>query len=135
MTHTTARQTQFQQVHYFRKTVNFNDTGIASGVYVGTLPAGAQVIGTDVNVLVVFDAVTTNVLTAGINSTAYDNLVADGDVDESAVALTQNIKPTGTALVPLAAASDFYVKYTQTGTAATAGQAVIVVKYIPNNDQ
>lgn len=135
MAHTNARQTQFQQEHYFRKTVNFNDVGIGTGIYMGTLPAGAQVTSTSVNVLVVFNAVTTNVLTAGINGpSTNNNLVAAGDVDEASVALTNGIKPTGTALVPLAADSDILVMYTQTGTAATTGQAVIIVKYTPNND-
>jgi hypothetical protein len=27
-----------------------------------------------------------------------------------------------------------FVKYAQTGTAATAGQAVFVIQYVPNND-
>lgn len=132
---TTARQTQFQLVHYLRIAVNFNDTGIGSGVAKQTLPAGAIIIGTDVNILTAFNAVSTNVLTAGINGpTTNNNIVAAGDVDETAVALTQNVKPTGTALVSLAADSIVYVMYTQTGTAATTGAAIIIIKYIPNND-
>lgn len=135
MAGTNARLTQYQFHHTFRKTVNFNDTGIATGVKVGTIPAGAQITSSAVNIVTAFNAVTTNVLTAGINASSYNNCVAAGDVDETAVALTNGIKPTGTALVPLAADSDLYVMYTQTGTAATTGQAVVIVTYLPNNDQ
>lgn len=35
----------------------------------------------------------------------------------------------------VAADTNVYVRYTQTGTAATAGVATIIVEYIPNNDQ
>lgn len=136
MTHPNARQTQFQQQHYFRKLVNFNDTGIGTGVYVGTLPAGAQIVSTNVNIITGFNAGTTNVLTWGMNGpTTNNNMCAAGDVDETATGLTLGIKPTGTALVPLAADSDLYAMFTQTGTVATTGQAVLICHYIPNNDQ
>lgn len=130
---TTARRSSHQMVHYLRFVVNFNDTGIASGVAKQTLPAGAIVIGTDVNVTTVFNAGTTNVLVVGLAGVS-NNLIAAGDVDESTAALTQNVKPTGTALVPLAADSLVKVAYTQTGTAATTGKAYVIIKYIPDND-
>ncbi|WP_196301271.1 hypothetical protein, partial [Streptococcus pneumoniae] len=57
-----------------------------------------------------------------------------GDVDEASAALTKNVSPTGAALVPLATDLDVYVKYTQSGTAATTGKAYIVIKYVPDND-
>lgn len=135
MAQSNPRATQYQVVHYLRKTVNYNDTGIAAGtVIMGTLPAGAIITGTDVNVQVVFNAATTNVLTAGGNGTTADDVFAAADVAEGAVALTQNIKPTGSSLGVLAADRDICVKYTQTGTAATTGQAQIIVKYVLNND-
>lgn len=47
------------------------------------------------------------------------------------------IRHRGSALPgvgPLAADTQVFVKYVQTGTPATAGSAVVVIHYIPNND-
>jgi len=131
---TTARQYNHQLQHFLRFHVTYSDSGIASGVGKQTLPAGAIITGTDVLVDTTFNAQTTNVLTVGINGTTANNMVASGDVDETTAALTTGIKPTGTALASLAADSQVWVKYTQTGTAATQGSAYVIVKYIPNND-
>lgn len=132
---TTARQLPYQVVHYLRFTVNFNDTGIATGTGKQTLPAGAIIVGTDVIIQTAFNAGTTNVVTIGSNAATFNNIVAAADVDESgAVPLTQNIKPTGTAFGPLAADARVFAMYTQTGTAATAGRLTVIIKYIPAND-
>jgi hypothetical protein len=48
--------------------------------------------------------------------------------------LKSNLPPTGTALVPLAADSDVYAMYTQTGTAASAGAAYVIIEYVCDND-
>lgn len=131
---TTARQSSLQAVHYLRIGVTYSDAGISSGVGKQYLPANAVVVGTDVFINTTFNAQTTNVLTVGTNGTTANNLVASGDVDETTAALTQNIKPTSTALGPITADAQVWVKYTQTGTAATQGAATIVIKYVPNND-
>lgn len=130
-----GRENVPQTVCYIRKKVTFADAGISAGVPVEWLRKGSIILGTDVLVTTVFNAVTTNVLTVGINSTAYDNIVAAGDVSEAAVALTQSIKPTGTALVPLAADSQVFVKFTQTGTAATTGEAYVIIKFVNDRDK
>jgi hypothetical protein len=129
----TARQNAAQQVHYLRFAVNWSDNGIASGLGKQWLPKGAVITGTSVYVGAAFNAATTNVLTVGTNAT-YDNIVAAGDADEAAVAITNGIKPTGTALGPLATDAQVFAKYAQTGTAASAGSAIVVIQYIPNND-
>src|SRR5258706_13061372 len=106
----TARQTQYQHVHSLRITVNYNDPGIANGVGKQWLPAGAILVGTDVVVDTVFNAATTNVLTLGTNAAAYDNIAAAADINEGATGLTQNIKPTRTALGKLSAAAQVFAK-------------------------
>jgi hypothetical protein len=131
---TTARQSAEQQVHYLRFTVNFNDTGIATGNGKQWLPKGAVIIGTDVNIVTAFNAATTNVLSAGIEASTYANIVTSAQTVSGTPGLKANLPPTGTALVPLAADSQVFALYTQTGTAATTGQAIIIVKYIPAND-
>lgn len=130
----TARQNSAQLVHYLRFAVNFNDPGIASGIGKQFLPKGAIIKDTSVYVGAAFNAATTNVLTVGTNAASFNNIVAGADVDETTIAITNGIKPTGTALGPLAADTQVFVTYTQTGTAATAGSAVVVIQYIPNND-
>lgn len=136
MAKTTARAWQYQAPMSFRKRVNFNDTGVATGVYFGTIPAGAIIRGTDVMINVAFNAATTNSLTVGGNSANYNDIVNAAGVDETTPALTTGIKPNAaTALGSLTADLDIYVMYQQTGTAATAGQADIIVNYTLNNDQ
>jgi hypothetical protein len=130
----TARQNTSQEVHYLRFAVNFNDAGIASGIGKQFLPTGAIITDTSVFVKTPFNAATTNALTVGTNAGAFNNIVAAADVDESAIALTNSIKPTGAALGPLPSDTQVVVTYTQTGAAATAGSAVVMIKYIPNND-
>jgi len=121
-----------QQVHYLRKTVAYNTPGIASGVYMGTLPGGAQILDIVTNVHAAFNAGSTNVLTAGTNSTDFNNILDSSGVDESSA--TGQRDDTGLSL-ELAADADVYIKYTQSGTAAGAGSATIVIAYVPNNDQ
>ena len=130
----TARQLPYQVVHTLRIKVNYNDAGIASGVGKQWLPKGAIVTSTSVHVATAFNAGTTNVLTVGTNASAYNNIVAGADVDETAVAITNAIKPTGAALGPLAADARVFVTFTQTGTAATAGSAIVLIHYVPDTD-
>lgn len=122
-----------QQVYFLRKTVNFGDTGISSGVLMGTLPAGAHVINTSVHIRTVFNAATTNVLTVGTNSSSYNDLIASGTVDETALGYTV-ASPVSDVVYPTADLG-VYVKYTQTGTAGTTGKADIVVSYVPDLSQ
>lgn len=129
----TARKNSTQQVGYLRFTVNYNDTGIASGNNKQWLPAGAIVDSTFIVVTTAFNAGTTNVLTVGIGA-VNNNIVASGSVTPGTAGQTNGIAPTGLAVGPLPADEQVNVTYTQTGTAATAGQAMVIIKYIPNND-
>ncbi len=128
-----ARELHTQQIHYLRKRVNYNDSGISGGVYMGTLPAGAVVIDAVTRVITAFNAATTNVLTAGTNSSSYDNIVGAADVTEGTPGGYRAAILT-VAGTTYAADTDVYAKYTQTGTAATTGAAVIIISFVPNND-
>jgi hypothetical protein len=129
----TARRNTTQQVGYLRFAVNFNDTGIAAGVNKQWLPAGAVITDTSVMIAAAFNAGTTNVLSVGLGG-SNNTIVAAGAVAPGAVGLTNAIVPSGNALGPLATDSQVNVTYTQTGAAASAGQAIVMIKYIPNND-
>jgi len=128
----TARKNALQLVHYLRFTVNYNDVNVAGGNTKQWLPAGAIIVGTDVQIVTAFNAGTTNTLSVGTVGDTGTDIVNAQSV--AATGLTQNVAPTGAALGPLAADKQVVTSYAQTGTAATAGQAVVIVKYIPNND-
>lgn len=128
----TARKTQLQVMHTIAFSVNYNDAGIASGVNTGkVIPAGSRINGVDVWVDTVFNAATTNVLTVGLNGTTANDLVGSADVNEASAQMFPNIT-TGGALGTLSADKPVWVKYTQTGTPATTGAALVVIKYTPN---
>lgn len=93
-------------------------------VSLGTAPNGAIVFATIVEIITAFNAGTTNVLEVGTSATA-NAYVQAADVNETA---------TGTTVVSrsatLSAATEILAKYTQTGTAATAGLARVTVLYL-----
>lgn len=130
---TFARQLHTQQTHYLRARVRFNSAGIATGIVMGQLPIGALIRSVTIAIETAFNAATTNVLTVGLSSetTTFDDLVAAASVNEGAVGITT---VNNAAVQPLASVQNVVVQYTQTGTAATAGVATILVEYAPDND-
>ena len=135
MAATNPRFIHTQQVHYLRKTVNFNDTGIASGVLFGTLPAGASILpfASTIVVRTAFNAATTNNLLIGTTAGGND-ICATAD----SAAGTAGVKTLALATVTTgayrAADTDLFVAYTQTGAVATAGVATITIAFSVNND-
>lgn len=129
---TRARQFSAQMIHYLRKTVTFEDNG--SEVTVGWIPSGSLILQpiSGVRVSTAFDAGTTNVIDIGANT-------GNDDPDEFGTDLALG----SVAFVPLDEASGIYVATADTeitatvalaGTAATAGQAEVVIAFIPDND-
>jgi hypothetical protein len=126
---TNARQDPRQVVNTLKKTVNYNDAGIATGLaFDNPLPQNAFILRVLVEIVVAFNAVTTNVLTVGTVGTAYNNMVNAGDVNEAVVGIYDVTRALGRSLT---AAGDVtpYAMYTQTGTAATTGQAIIAIAF------
>jgi len=118
-----ARVYHTQQVHYIDATLTF-DSGV---VTIGTIPSGAHIIkpisGAAVNVA--FNAGTNNLIDIG--TTANDDLFAT-DLAGGTIAFV----PFDEAVTQLVAAdTTFTATYAQTGTAASAGSARIVICYIP----
>lgn len=120
-----ARQLHTQQIHYIRKRVNWNDSAIGTGVVFGTLPAGAMIVSQNVRVNTAFNAGTTNALNVG---------TAAGGTQLFTDAATAGARQPTIANLSFASDTDLYVQFAQTGTAASAGQADIVIGYCPNND-
>ena len=125
-----AQQYHQNLVHYLRKEVNYNDPGIASGIVIGRLPANAQVTQAVARVRTTFNAGTTNVLTVGTNAANYDNIFGTADIAEGSAG--NNAAPLAN-LQEVLTEADVFVKYAQTGTAATQGKAVIHIAYTVNN--
>lgn len=134
-----ARQLTEQAINYYRITVNFNDKNIGTGQQFGTLPPNAYILSIDAYVNTAFNAGTTNTLTVGTTSANANEIVASGITAATpgvyhltaAAGLGTAVSMGGTWLntnMPL------FAKYAQTGTAATTGQVVIVIAYMPNND-
>lgn len=124
-----ARLDPRQVVNTLKKTVNFNDPGISSGVaFANSLPLGAFITNVLVEIVTAFNAGTTNVLTVGTNAASYNNIVNATDVNEAATGVTQPTRGLGRSIAATAEQSVFAM-YTQSGTAATTGQAIIVIEY------
>lgn len=120
-----ARQDPRQVVNTLKRTVNWNDAGIASGVpFANSFPMGAVILGAVVEIVTAFDAGA--VLTVGTVGASYNNLIASTDVDEQTVGVTGPImRGAGRGLT---AAADITPYYMVTG-ALTAGQAIITYMF------
>lgn len=123
------RQDPRQVVNTLKKRIQYNTAGIASGVaFDNSVPVNAVIISVLVEIITAFNAGTTNVLTVGFNSTSYNDLVAAADVNEAVVATTRVDRGIGGSLVRSAGKTP-YVKFTETGTAATTGDAEVTITY------
>lgn len=120
-----ARKLHTQQIHQISLNIAYNTPGVAAGVAVGTLPAGAVLDKTSVYATTAFNATTTNTVSVGTTPTGTNYINA---TSVTAAARVDTVVPIAVA-GPLAADTIIYVSYAQTGTAATTGAATIVVTY------
>lgn len=121
-----ARFVQGGLVHVIRsREITIADS--ATAVEIGTIPAGSTILKplSGVNIDVVFNAATTNVIDIGTsaNDDLYATDLAAGTIAfvalDEAVAMTVDEDTT------------LYATYSQTGTAATTGSAYAVISYVP----
>lgn len=120
-----ARKYHTRQVHFLDAVVTFNTPGIADGVQIGTLPAGAQILHTIVNVTQAFNAATTNDLTVGTTPTGND-IAAAATVAANTAGAKES---TAGRSLDIQADLPVYARYVQAGAAATAGRARVVIEY------
>lgn len=114
-------------VGHVRRTVAWDDAGLAAGLPVGALEAGAIPLRAGVMVETAFNAGTTNVLVLG-SAADDDGLVTSANAVANAAGLKAG---TGALLgTPLAANTVFYARFSQTGSAATAGKATFWVEFL-----
>lgn len=126
---TTARNNMSQNVQTISGVVKFS-AGASAEVVIGTLPAGAIVVGGGVLVTTVFNAGTNNNIDVGTK--------ADPDGFATALAMTaKGLK----AFDELATSDDLQMTTDTvitatlglTGTAATTGEATVIVQFIAAN--
>lgn len=133
-----VREHSTTQTNYFRFTLNYNDPGASSGIKFGRIGRRAHIHALQCHVEAAFNAVTTNVITMGVSATGtelIDAATSTKSIDESQTTV-QSITKTDVLGVGVTSDDDkdLYVRYTQTGTAATAGKVTCVLSYMPNND-
>lgn len=116
--------------------VDFNTAGIATGIDWFKIEASAGkpvLIEFWAEVVAAFNAVTTNVLTAGRSTdSGLDDIITAGMITEG----TPGFYPASNANVKIRFTADTLVQisYTQTGTAATTGQAIFYARITPLAD-
>jgi hypothetical protein len=121
-----ARQDPRQVVNTLKQVINWNDAGVAAGVaFDNALPAGAAILDCLVEIVTPFNG-TAPVLTVGTVSTAYNNIVAAADVDETVAGTTRVTRGLGGLL---ARAADVAVYTKLALTSASAGQAIIIITF------
>ena len=104
---------------FYAGEVNFDDEGVATGVDLCNLPANIVVTRAVAIVKTAFNAGTTNVLTVGANNDIND-ILGTSDITEGTAATY-----TKDTFVEYGEKKTVKAKFTQTGTAATAGSAEI----------
>ena len=122
-------------VGVLRREVSFdtpfaNVAGAANtfGVPLGGLEAGAVVIGVDVSILTAFNAATTNVLVVGTVDDD-DGFAATAGTVPGTAGFKPNLQGALSG-IPLGSNKVCFAKFSQTGTAATAGKALVTVKFV-----
>lgn len=124
-----ARKFHLQAIHYLRRNISYADNG--KTVDVGTLPDGAIILKplSGVAVNVAFNGDTTNTLDIGPSTDTGTNLWA------TILALgTIAFVPLDEAVTLLVSGDTKVQAKVVSSASASAGSAVIVIAYIPNND-
>lgn len=116
-----GREYHESQTHYLKRDIAFTQSG---NLLVGTLPPNCVVLRSTVYVKTAFNAATTNTISIGTiaSGTAFGSALAAG-----AIALVPGTV-TASAANPQAD-TDVVATYSQTGAAATAGVASVIVEY------
>jgi hypothetical protein len=125
---TPARKTQYQVPHEISATITYATPAIATGVQVGTLPAGAIIDSTSVFTTTAWNGTVSVALSVGITGTGT-GLISATDV-RTAAARVDTVTPIAN-VGPLAADTPIYASVALGGTAGSAGSSTVVVYYIP----
>lgn len=128
-----ARQFHSQQTHYLRKKITFADTGLAAGVRVGRLPAGAAIDKTTLLTTTTWNGSVSVAVSVGFTATGTD-LINGSDV-RTGTARADTVAPIAKAIPSLTSEQDVYASVAFGGTAGTTGETSILIYYTVNNDR
>lgn len=129
---TQARDDGTQNIKFLRKRINYTTNGTV--VTVGTIPAGASVVGGGVHIVTAFNDSGTDTIDVGfIGGTTDDNAYATllaatgvGWIVLDELAATTNIQQSVDTKVT--------ARYNGQNSDATAGIADVIIWYVPNTD-
>lgn len=110
-----------------RFTFSFDTPNIATGVFWLRLPKRCLITQCGGNQEVALNAGSTNVVVVGYGA-SLNEIIAAADLDESSATFQAITTPLS---LEFTEEKDVYVKYTQTGTAATAGKVSIILSFVP----
>ena len=123
-----------QQLGYYRLTINYNDANIGAGQQFGALDKLTYIYAVDCYVTTAFNAVTTNVVTIGTTKANANEIVGSG-ITAGTIGVYHLTSAAGLGLaVTQTGPITLWAKYTQTGTAATAGSVTCMIAFATNND-
>ena len=126
-----ARRQEGQVVQAIRVDVAYNTPGLSSGLLFGKLPPDSVLLGAYSRVHTTFNAGTTNVLTVGTTSADANEILDSSSITETA-GVPQNLVPIAAFDTRITAETSLYIKFAQTGSAASTGAATVVMLYSVN---
>ena len=107
------------------KRIAFDTTGASAGIFVARIPKGAKLSINQFVVGTAFNAASTNVVVAGYGA-SLNELIASGDVTEGTVGVYNGVAGL---MLTFTEDKDVYLKYTETGTAATTGAGKYILQW------
>lgn len=131
-----ARNSGEQNTHFFRKRVQFADiAALTAGLKIGRLPSKAFITGVEFYTTATpFNSATTDTISVGTTAATGTEICAATTV-HTASTYARVASPAGAGLAVTGSGEvDVFLKYAQSGAVATAGDATVVIHYIPDND-
>jgi hypothetical protein len=130
-----ARNSGEQQLHFYRfRFTSANIPAMAAGVKICRLPARAFINSIALHVSTAFNSATTDTIQLGSTASGVDILAAGTSIHTAGYLAPTT--PAGLGIVVATTGEqDVYLKYSQTGGAATAGDFTLIITYIPDSDQ
>lgn len=126
---TQARDVMMPVTQHLAFVLNYNTTGASSGVLIGTIPANAVILNWRVRVLTAFNAGTTNPITIGVTATGAE-VAASASITSGTAGDYTGAPAAAGGWTQFSADQAVYAAYIPTGTAASAGKAIVSISYI-----
>lgn len=125
---TAARDLMLPVTQAISISLAFNTSGASSGVKIGTIPSGAIILRWTARILTAFNAGSTNPITIGTTATGAQ-VAASASITSGTAGNYTGAPANSTGWAAFAADQDIFTAYIPTGTAASAGSAIITVEY------